>query len=65
MEMENRKIRWLPASKVYSEYGIPRNMIRGYAEDGRVRSRELHLDGCDNAMRVYCAEDIESLLNEA
>lgn len=62
--MAKHKRRWLPASKVYTEYGIPRNMIRAYAEDGRVRFRELRLDGCENEMRIYCAEDIERLLND-
>lgn len=63
--MGKEKSRWLPATKVYSEYGIPRNMIRGYAEDGKVRFRELRLAGCANEMRIYCADDIERLLNEA
>lgn len=64
-KMGRDKGRYLPAAKVYAEFGVPRSMLRGLAEEGKVRFREIRLYGCDNEMRVYCAEDIERVLNEA
>ena len=64
-EMGREKGRFLPAAKVYAEFGVPRSMLRGLAEDGKVRFREIRLEGCENEMRVYCAEDVERVLNEA
>lgn len=63
--MGKDKGRYLPAAKVYAEFGVPRSMLRGLAEDGKVRFREIRLAGCENEMRVYCAEDVERVLNEA
>ncbi len=57
--------KYLPASKVYIEYGIPRNMLRTYAEQGKIHCKEIPIPDCDNVMRTYCVADIIKLLNEA
>lgn len=60
---KDKNVKYLPASKVYIEYGIPRNLLRAYAEEGKIRTNEIPLPQYNHPMRTYCVEDIVKVLN--
>lgn len=56
---------FIPASKVYSDFGIPRNLLRELAERGVVRRRESTFDGGANVLFTYSRSDLKRYVDGA
>lgn len=56
---------FIPASKVYSDFGIPRNLLRELAERGVVRRRESAFDGGANVLFTYSRSDLKRYVDGA
>lgn len=54
---------YIPASKVYAEFGIPRNLLRELAERGVVRVSQRTFDNGANVINLYNRNDIAAWQN--
>ena len=57
-------VKYLPASKIYREYSIPRSLLRELAEEGTIRLVVKELPS-GSVMNLYCVEDIEKYMNSS
>ena len=54
---------FIPASKVYAEFGIPRNLLRDLADRGIVTRRASSFDGGANVLYTYSRSDLKRYLD--
>lgn len=57
------ELEFIPASKVYAEFGVPRNLLRDLADRGIVARRASSFDGGANVLYTYSRADLARYMN--
>ena len=54
--------KWINARQVYVRYGIPRNLLRELARNGKVKTRSVSVRPTGKIMKLYSSDDCASVV---